>query len=112
MRLVFDLEANGLLDTATKIWCIVIKDIDTHERKEYGPEELDSAIEHLSRATWLIGHNIIQYDFPLLRKLTGWCIPRTCNIRDTYVLSRLYNPDRKRPAGYPGKSGPHSLECW
>ena len=28
MRLVFDIEADGLLDTLTKIHCIVIHDLD------------------------------------------------------------------------------------
>lgn len=112
MRLVFDIEANGLLDTVTRMWCVVVKDIDSQKVYTFGEEEFDQALTLLSKATLLIGHNILQYDIPLLRKLFGWKVSRKTTLRDTYVLSRLYNPDRKRPTGYPGKAGPHSLECW
>ena len=116
MRLVFDLEANGLYEQADKIWCIVAKDIDTGEIVEWSvtnEETVDSAIhELLGEATELIGHNILNYDLPLLKKLLNWEPSDATTITDTLVLSRLLNPDRGRPYGYTGKSGPHSLDAW
>ena len=31
MKLIFDIEANNLLDDVTQIWCIVTRDVDTDE---------------------------------------------------------------------------------
>ena len=34
MQLVFDVESNGLLAEATKIWCMVIQDVETGKQIE------------------------------------------------------------------------------
>lgn len=113
MRLVFDLEANGLYDTATKIWCLCAEDIDTGEKYEWTVDNTKKfPTELLSSAKELIGHNILNYDIPLLKKLTGWCPDENTKIFDTLVGSYLSNPDRRKPTGYTGKGGPHSLEAW
>jgi DNA polymerase I len=119
MRLVFDIEANGLYDKATKIWCIVAKDIDSGEIFEWTRDEkptkensLLNFLKVLELSNEIVGHNILNYDVPLLKKLTGWEPPKNVKITDTLVMSRLGNPDRPKPPGYPGKSGPHSLDCW
>src|SRR5262249_19108984 len=70
--LVFDLEADGLLESVTKIHCIVISAADSNRVHEYGPEQIDAALGHLSRADMLIGHNIQAYDLPALLKLHDW----------------------------------------
>jgi DNA polymerase I-like protein with 3'-5' exonuclease and polymerase domains len=49
----------------------------------------------------LVGHNIINFDVPVLRRLTG--MDWSFNLRDTLVLSRLYNPSL---------DGGHSLRAW
>ena len=36
-RIYLDIEANGLLDTITRIWCIVAKDVDTGEIFPFHP---------------------------------------------------------------------------
>lgn len=141
MRLVFDIEANGLYDKADTIWCICAKDIDTGEKLEWTidswrnidkPENLQrlspgSTITNLrleslqefleenlssSNTSELIGHHIINYDLPLLKKLTNWSPNANTKITDTLVMSRLAHPDRPRPSNYSGKGGPHSLEAW
>jgi DNA polymerase-1 len=53
-------------------------------------------------ATTLIGHNIIGYDLPLLKRLYGWTPGPDVRIIDTLILSRLLDPDR----------GSHSLDAW
>jgi len=49
----------------------------------------------------LVGHNIINFDVPILRRLTG--MDWDFNLRDTLVLSRLHNPSL---------DGGHSLRAW
>ena len=58
-RWVFDLESNGLLDTIHTIWCIVCRNIDTGEVREYGPSDIKHALELLANADEIIGHNIL-----------------------------------------------------
>ena len=119
MRLVFDIEGNGLYDTIDKIWCICAKDVDTGATYEWyraeKPNSCNSILDilsMLSSAEELIGHNIINFDLPVLKKITGWRPDEDTKISDTLVMSRLANPDRLQPAGYAGKAGPHSLEAW
>ena len=78
----------------------------------YGPDQIPEALEHLSSSGVLIGHNIVGYDFPALKKLYDWEPPNGCIIEDTYIISRVLNPDRPMPFGYKGKGRSHSLECW
>ena len=102
MRLIFDLEADGLYDTATQIWCIVTKDIETDKVMKFTSEHrgfssetgIDRGLRVLERAEVLIGHNIIDYDLRLIKRL----YPHFCpvgNVLDTLILSQLLNPDRK-----------------
>lgn len=114
MRLVFDVEANGLLDKADKIWCITSKDIDSGDKDQWsiktGKNITEAIQDKVYIADELIGQNIIQYDLPLIEKVTG--LDYVKKVTDTLVMSRLLNPDRSKPAGYTGKGGPHSLECY
>jgi len=93
-QLVFDVETDGL--QYTRIWCVVAQDVDTGEIKSFGPNEIYEAAEYLSTADMLIGHNILTFDIPCIRKvldLPGFA--KGIKIRDTLVLSRLFSPDRK-----------------
>jgi RecA-family ATPase/DNA polymerase I-like protein with 3'-5' exonuclease and polymerase domains len=119
--LCFDVEADGLLDAATKIHCIVIADLDRDRIAEYGPGQIVEALAHLSRAEYLTGHNIEGYDLPLLRRLHGWRPSQGCTVVDTLIASRLILPhlldlDQQAQAiGNPslGKlAGRHRLEAW
>jgi DNA polymerase I-like protein with 3'-5' exonuclease and polymerase domains len=121
LRLVFDAEADGLLDDATKLHCVVIVDLDSNQIDEYGPNQITAALEHLARADYLAGHNITGYDLPLLRRLHNWAPAPACTIVDTLVTSRLILPhidDLDDQAVAMGDSslgklrGRHSLEAW
>lgn len=116
MELVFDIEANGLYDEADTIWCMVARDLLSGKRLEWTVKSSSTLNDFLTttiqKATKLIGHNIINYDLPLLTKVTGWTPDEDTQIVDTLVMSRLGNPDRPRPPGYTGKGGPHGLEAW
>jgi len=101
--LVFDIEADNLLDYATRIWCIVTKDIETQEVKQYHGSSIQAGVESLLGAGLIIGHNIIGYDIPLLEKLghAGYFFLHQ-KAYDTFVMSCLLNPDR----------GGHGLDAW
>jgi DNA polymerase-1 len=121
LRLCFDVEADGLLDAATKIHCIVIGELDGDRIDAYGPGQINDALERLSQANYLTGHNIAGYDLPLLRRLRGWTPSQGCTVVDTLIASRLILPhmldlDQQATAmGDPplGKlTGRHSLKAW
>ena len=112
MRLVFDIETDGLLPDVTKAHCIVLKDIDTNEIIK---PKLKKAMQLLSEADEIIGHNIIKYDIPALQKLYGFYTE--AKIFDTIVAARLLYPDIRdrdfRKKDYPKNLiGRHSLEAW
>lgn len=95
MRYVFDLEANGLLDTATKVHSLVLKDADTKKVFSYadkpGYEPISNGLRRLKDAEVLIGHNIICYDLPVLEKL--YQFKRNGEVRDTLLMSRIRWPE-------------------
>ena len=107
---IFDKEADDLLKAATRTWCGVFKDIQTGVLVKFGPEEVTETLEFMDGCDVLIGHNIIGYDFPLLRKLYGY--EYQGKKVDTLLMSRLQQPKRPRPWGMLGKAGPHSVEAW
>jgi hypothetical protein len=122
LRLIFDLEADGLLETIRRIHCIVIEEADSDRRYEYGPDHITEALTHLARADELIGHNIQSYDLPVLRKLHGWDPRPGCRITDTLIAGRLILPNlasldgevtqRAKSAAFSKIRGRYSLEAW
>ncbi len=93
-RFIIDIESNGLLMDVTKIWCIVIKDIDTGLLyKSYDTDKLAEIL--IQGADLLIGHNITMYDLPVLRRLLGIDYS-SVTIFDTLLVSRLLLPDREQ----------------
>lgn len=132
MKVVYDLEATGLVDHTAleygsyplklkdsfKIHCIVFKDIDTGDvtslyEKTLTKERVEAI---LKQATTLIAHNQIAYDLLVLHLYFGIdfhiaanefekssVAGSDCEIVDTVILSRMMWPDR--PSG-------HSLKEW
>lgn len=100
-RVILDLEANGL-DDATKVWCIVTKDIDTNEVRVFEGQDLQDGFGVYSKdLTLVIGHNVICYDLPTIRRILDVRIE--CPVFDTLVVSRLLDV---------GREGGHSLDNW
>ena len=60
--LIFDIESDGLYDQVTKIFCIVIYDVNKQQTFTYRPDSINNALEHLATANCLIGQNIIFFD--------------------------------------------------
>ena len=77
--LVFDLETDGLLNDLTKIHCLVIYDSDNDTTIVYndqGNEEpIVRGVQRLEDADVIVGHNIIGYDIPAIRKIYPWFMP-------------------------------------
>jgi len=116
--LVFDLESDGLYDEVTKVFCIVIYDINRKQTFTYGPDRIDAALKHLATADALIGHNIINYDLAVLQKLHSFDCK--AHIIDTLICTRLiwpkeklYECDENQYDAVPkGLRGSASLKAW
>lgn len=93
MRICFDIEADGLLDTVSVVHCIATRDLDTGEEHLFGPGSIQDALDLLSKASSLHGHNIVGYDLEVLRRLHGWEPNPDVFIDDTNVRSLLTFPD-------------------
>ena len=103
MKAFFDIETDGL--EATRVHCICAM-LDNDEPTVYnfiGGEANGLFRKWLAseNVNTLVGHNIINFDVPVLRRITG--MDWSFNLRDTLVLSRLYNPSL---------DGGHSLRSW
>src|SRR5262249_60510590 len=66
LRLIFDIETDGLLDNVTQVHCIVIGETDKDHVFEYGPKQITVALGHLARADTLICYNIPSSDIIVL----------------------------------------------
>ena len=102
MKLVFDIETDGLYQDSKNIWCMVAVDEDDNSYS-FKQDEIDKGIELLKSADVIIGHNIIGFDVPVIKKLTGVDLYQHTKVLDTLTLSRLFHPTRE---------GGHSLEKW
>lgn len=118
MKLYFDIETNALEDWINfsdlkTLYCIVVS-VDGEEPQSVTPDEF-------KKLAWdadvLIGHNIMAFDIPALRKLIGF-IPKA-QVKDTLVMSRLCFPDLRNDefqlinSGFPKELvGSHSLRAW
>ena len=109
---VFDLETNGLIHDATKIHCMALywrtDDImETYNDEPYATEippadkkylpmasghSITTALGFLEVADVIVGHNIIGFDIPIIKKFYPWFTPSGV-IVDTLLLSRLYHPN-------------------
>lgn len=98
--LCLDTETNM---TWSKLWCTYAGFID-EPICYYGNsgKQHNLLAETIGRADFVVGHNLIGFDWDVLRRLTGITIPKE-RCLDTLVLSRLYDP--AIPDG-------HSLKAW
>lgn len=129
MRLVFDVETDGLLRGLSSVHCLVTQDLDTGEVLKYDDsgqhESITTGLNILFEADELWGHNIIGYDFEAIHEVYPFFTlidPKReyrGKVYDTLILSRLFLTDlldrdfRQRPANMPQQLyGRHSLEAW
>lgn len=141
-RYAFDLETDGLLPELTRLHSLVLKDLDTGERiscvdkgvvnqrerlgskkaiaSKANYQTIDYGLKLASKAGLLVGHNIVGFDLPAIRKLyPKW--KTEAKIRDTILLSRIIWSDlkdrdfrnAKKNRTFPlHLAGRHALEAW
>lgn len=123
MRLVCDIETDGLLHQLTKVHCIVLRDVDTGRiyscADHSGYISLSEGLDMLEAADAIIGHNLINFDLRALRKVYPYLsIKPECEIVDTLILSRVLWPelepvdDQKFSHIESKYRGRHSLAAW
>ena len=89
--ILFDVEADNLLEDATKIHCLSY----TTNGSDYTTLfDYDEMRELVLSQPGLIGHNIIRYDIPLLEKILD--IKITARLFDTLPMSWVLNYNRSR----------------
>ena len=130
MRLIIDIESSDLLQNALdykimpyklkedyRIWCIVVRNVDTDKVQSFYGENLtkENLQSSLKGCTELIGHNIVGFDLPVLQLYglldyrigypdeSSTIYGKPCKITDTLLWSKLLNADRL---------GGHSLDAW
>lgn len=132
-RAVWDLETNGLLDSVTKVHCLVIRMVDSKQVLRYSDEPAENrmgtvleGLQQLFRLHnefgWHIGgHNVIAYDHAVVEKLyPGQFKVDKDRCFDTMVMARLiWSHIKEIDAGLlkkgkipPQLFGRHSLEAW
>lgn len=103
MKIFFDIETNGLFPEVDRVHCVSYQIGDSNV---FTTTDIKSFIKIVDSQDFpeLIGHNIINYDLPVLKKVYGWEPKPQVKITDTLVMSRLiFTQD---------KSMSHSLEAW
>src|SRR5512146_1296732 len=121
--LIFDIETNGFLDSLTKVHCIAYRDEAGGEVRSVGgktDEKIRNFLTHLEDAPVLIGHNIIEFDIPALKKVYPsfkpkghlWDTLLDCQTIWTDLRDKDFAFQRKNPE-FPTKHiGRHSLKAW
>ena len=123
LSLICDIETNGLLHELDRVHCIVLRDVTTGEvwscADQDGYVPLEKALELISVADKLIGHNLINFDVRALKKVYPRLNLRPdCDIVDTLIMSRVLWPeldpvDEQKFSHIDKKyRGRHSLAAW
>jgi DNA polymerase III alpha subunit (gram-positive type) len=89
--LVFDIEADGLYDEATKIYCM---SYETPSGAILSATGYNTMVDILRSSPSVVGHNISQYDLGLIEKLTGFKYEGL--VIDTLFLSWYLDPNRPK----------------
>ena len=96
LKVIFDAETNGL--NPDIIWMIATEDLDGNKcfftDHEDGYPSLFEGLAYLRSADVLIGHNIISYDLPVLKKLCNWQPIKSQKLVDTMLLSQMNDFER------------------
>jgi DNA polymerase-1 len=115
MKYILDIEADNLLEDVTRIHCVVLRNVDTDDTLTFYGDEIKECVHIMDECAQLIGHNLIGYDLPVLKKLWGW--EYKGEVIDTLVCSRTIWPnlgelDSKQRAVPQKMWGSHSLKAW
>jgi len=119
--LFFDIETNPINDWSTysdlhTVHCLSIYDPMMPKMLTFHGESIERGLLELQKAERIVGHNVIDFDIPALKKLYGFS-PPLIKVLDTLVVSRCVFPDlRNDDFGRNGFDkalvGSHSLKAW
>lgn len=119
----FDIETNGFLQKLDRIHLLVLKDEETREifvyRRNSEMDNIADGVAKLMEADLIIGHNVVQFDIPAIKKVFPHFVPKG-EVKDTLVLARV-GASNIKDTDFPlwkrgmlpgGLIGSHSLEAW
>ena len=119
--LFFDIETNGLEDFTNltdlhTVHCLSVYDPMTSKMVTFAGDSIHRGLQALAEADRIVGHNVIKFDIPALKKMYSFS-PPLVKVIDTLVLSRcifsdLRNEDFGRNNFDPKLVGSHSLKAW
>ena len=119
--LFFDIETNALEDFTNltdlhTVHCLSVYDPMTPKMITFAGDSIHRGLTALAEADRIVGHNVIKFDIPALKKLYGFS-PPLVKVVDTLVMSRcifsdLRNEDFGRNNFDPKLVGSHSLKAW
>jgi len=123
VRLICDVETNGLLHELDRIHCLVLRDIDTGEIHSCADQDgyvpIQRGLDLIEKANQIVGHNTLNFDYRALRKVYPRLTIRSdCDSVDTLILSRVLWPelepvDEQKFSHIDKKyKGRHSLAAW
>ena len=102
MRVFLDVETTAITNLLPdRIFLIVCK--DDKQITYFKEDELDKFGAYIDRYDEFVGHNIIGFDAPVIKKIIGIDLHEKGKVIDTLVLSRLFDPVRE---------GGHSLKSF
>ena len=102
MRVFLDVETTAITNLLPdRIFLIVCK--DDNRITYFKEDELDKFGAYIDRYDEFVGHNIIGFDAPVIKKIIGIDLHEKGKVIDTLVLSRLFDPVRE---------GGHSLKSF
>ena len=103
-KLFLDIETTEIIkgELPSTIFCVVTI-CDKGNIVHYTEDNLHQLQIDASNYSEFIGHNIIGFDAPVLKKVLGLDLFKLGKVTDTLVLSRLFNPVRE---------GGHSLKAF
>ena len=116
----FDLETNGIndwsrLEDLENVWCLCAFDGSTSiMHRAVGNEQIKEVLKLFEQHNYIIGHNSVGFDYPVLQKLYGFSHP---NVLDTLIMARCIHPDIRdedvKRKNFPKDLiGRHSLDSW
>ena len=103
--IIFDIETDGLLEEVTKVHCLsynIIVNNQSTKGSIISTDEIIAFFDHFrGKGFTLVGHNIIRYDLPVLKKLLS-IVGSGFRVVDTLALSWYLYPSIEK----------HGLESW
>ena len=119
--LFFDIETNKIKDWVTlsdlhTVHCLSVYDPMVPKMVTFAGDSIHRGLTALAEADRIVGHGVISFDIPALKKLYGFS-PPLVKVVDTLVMSRcifsdLRNEDFGRNNFDSELVGSHSLKAW